>query len=331
MAILERLPTRCTHLAVNEGIPLHVKPQGVETGNGHSTKEAVGTTAVSENILRSPTGLRPLYGDFGPELVDVGRICDQDFGKAFWVSTKQNGIFQTWSPRWTMFSRGNIKEKARLLRFHDASSIDVPAVFPHRVRSPADMRDKWAVDLYAGIGYFVFSYAKLGFRVLCWELNPWSVEGLRRGALRNGWSVLVVKGESLKLPTPALMAGQERILVLLENNREAERRIRELRETGIALDVSHVNCGFLPASEPTWKSAWDMVAKDGEGWLHLHENVGVKDIGRRRQEIQALLDGWSDQARRERSANVEHVEQVKTFAPDVWHCVFDVYVTACRV
>ena len=55
----------------------------------------------------------------------------------------------------------------------------------------ADRRNGWERslgksvlwDLYAGIGYFAFSYAKAGVgKVLCWEINPWSVDGLRRGA-----------------------------------------------------------------------------------------------------------------------------------------------------
>ncbi|KAK6858721.1 S-adenosyl-L-methionine-dependent methyltransferase [Apiospora arundinis] len=83
-----------------------------------------------------------------------------------------------------MFRRGNIKEKARVLSFHEPTD---PSLH-HRAMSLGELCNKWAVDMYAGIGYFVFSYAELGMRVLCWELNPWSVEGLRRGALANGWS-----------------------------------------------------------------------------------------------------------------------------------------------
>ncbi|EHA47577.1 tRNA wybutosine-synthesizing protein 2 [Pyricularia oryzae 70-15] len=268
-----------------------------------------------ENILRSPSGLRILYGDFGPGEALLARspqpprrdcgdnddkveeaISDRDFDLALWVSTKQNGIYQTWAPRWTMFSRGNVKEKARLLAFHDndqSSSMRGSTAAP-----------PWAVDLYAGIGYFVFSYAKLGMRVLCWEVNPWSVEGLRRGARRNGWKIKVVRGRrDLARPTPDLIDDDDRIVVFLESNVEAARRLRELRSSspddgvGFSKNVLHVNCGFLPASQPSWEGAVDIVRSTEGSWLHLHENVADHDISERGKEIETLITSHIDQAR----------------------------------
>ncbi|KAK3343868.1 S-adenosyl-L-methionine-dependent methyltransferase [Lasiosphaeria hispida] len=318
-----------THLAVNEGIPLHVAdPQ----------HEQQTMPTQTENLLRSPSGLRMLHGDFGPAGSQLSATSSQtDFAAALWVSTKQNGIAQTWAPRWTMFSRGNVKEKARLLGFH--SELQGRRL-THRHRSRDELRDKWAVDLYAGIGYFVFSYARLGLRVLCWELNPWSVEGLRRGAKLNKWSVRVVRGgdELSSIPTAELVAGlDEQIIVFLEDNMEAERRVAEFRASGPTLDVLHVNCGFLPTSLPTWRPAWAIQTQGraaADGWLHLHENVGIADIEHRRKEIQAVFDQWDKTAEsgaNSKRANVELVELVKTFAPDVWHCVFDVHITDSRV
>lgn len=285
-----------THLAVNEGIPLHK--------DGEDT----------ENVRRSPSGLRMLFGDFGPAAVDE-QPKSSDFEDAFWVGTKQNGILQTWAPRWTMFSRGNVKEKARVLGFK---------------RPPVGRGDVWAVDLYAGIGYFVFSYAALGMRVLCWEINPWSVEGLRRGAEANKWSVKVIQGEDLALPMETLLATGEKIIVFLESNERASKRIAEAQSAGLATNIAHVNCGFLPTSEPVWESAWDTTRLAPEAWLHLHDNVGVADIESRRAAIQTTFATWAAAAsggRGSRVPSVEHVEQVKTFAPGVWHCVFDVCIT----
>jgi len=237
-----------------------------------------------------------------------------------------------------MFSRGNVKEKARLLGFHrEARPCGGEAGMAHRTRTKEALRDAWAVDLYGGIGYFVFSYARLGMRVLCWEINPWSVEGLRRGAHGNGWSVKVVKGRDLQRPSSELVTGQERIVVFLEDNKEAERRTRELRACGTSLDILHVNCGLLPRSNDSWQSALRILGTDPQGWLHLHENVGTRDINGRRQEIQHVFDGWIEmEAEAEGNAmppptsSVEHVELVKTFAPDVWHCVFDVHIKSSR-
>lgn len=321
----KKLPEKTTHLAVNDGIPLTLASQPASNSSSHQQDQ--------DNILRSPIGLRTLYGDFGPSESSGPFVSDDDFARAFWVSTKQNGIHQTWAPRWTMFSRGNVKEKARLLAFHDKQQQQQQRadVLAHRTLPRSALTSTWAIDLYGGIGYFVFSYAKLGMRVLCWELNAWSVEGLRRGARANGWSVKVVKGDELETATPELVSDDDMIVIFLENNNQAARRVRELRCHGLDLTVTHVNCGLLPRSDDSWEAAREVLGeKDDGGWLHLHENVAVKDIEGRKAEIQNTFDEWDQCAGSDRTASVEHVELVKTFAPDVWHCVFDVYIKKSR-
>ncbi|KAI0469292.1 hypothetical protein F4859DRAFT_505572 [Xylaria cf. heliscus] len=349
---------KLTHLAVNEGIPLQLR-----------SKDGGGGGGAGENMLRSPSGLRMLYGDFGPGEEgegeggkERGQTGDADFARAFWVSTKQNGIAQTWAPRWTMFSRGNVKEKARLLRFHDgpgegrdenigSESEDLR----HRHIPRQDRPRAVAVDLYAGIGYFAFSYAAAGFRVFCWELNPWSVEGLRRGAGANGWSVRVVVPPNPHIETSQkeededkmlgdILAGYETIVVFLEDNARAAARLRRLdrlsrgwdseqqRERGPGFRISnvmHVNLGLLPSSQMAWPTAWEVARESRLAWFHVHENVGVADIDARRGEIR----GWfaersvlGDEGGVRTGVCVEHVELVKTFAPGVWHCVFDLCV-----
>lgn len=319
----EKSPEQTTHLAVNDGIPLTLASQAGSPGAHHQDQE--------DNILRSPIGLRTLFGDFGPAETRGVSVSEQEFARAFWASTKQNGIHQTWAPRWTMFSRGNVKEKARLLAFHDFPPPPRKGDdLAHRARPRSALQGTWAVDLYGGIGYFVFSYAKLGMRVLCWELNPWSVEGLRRGACANGWSVKVVQGHELQRPTPELISEEPTIVVFLENNDQAARRVQELRSHGRELSVTHVNCGLLPRSDDSWEAAREILGEEGDGWLHLHENVAVKEIEDRKGGIQSTFAGWDHRDGGGRAASVEHVELVKTFAPDVWHCVFDVYITKFR-
>ncbi|EMR62839.1 putative trna wybutosine-synthesizing protein [Eutypa lata UCREL1] len=273
--ISKKQKAQLTHLAVNEGIPLH-----------HTN------TTTGE----------------GPQ---------------------DNGIFQTWAPRWTMFSRGNVKEKARLLDFHDPDRQPGEMHLEHRSQIPlASLCKAYAVDLYAGIGYFVFSYARLGMRVLCWELNPWSVEGLRRGARGNGWSVRVVQRQELSSSSSMgeMLAGGEQITVFLEDNARAVERIAELQrqrqadETTSLANVLHVNCGLLPRSDLSWGDAWDIVGGSEKAWLHLHENVGVADIERRRGEIER----WFGELAKKKDSGVtkvyvDHVEQVKTFAPVVFY------------
>ncbi|PBP18157.1 tRNA wybutosine-synthesizing protein [Diplocarpon rosae] len=299
-----------THLAVNSGIPLQ------KTSAHRPEKSPNGEEEIdAENILRTPSGLIMLYGHFGPRLSPDQEPTETDFADAFWVSTKQNGIIQIWAPRYTMFSRGNVKEKARLLDFHKSGRSSET-----RRLSRACLESASAIDLYAGIGYFVFSYVKMGMkRVVGWELNPWSVEGLRRGAVANGWSVTIVKdGTDVDLR-------QDQIVVFLEDNAKAAERLqRPMASLGGLGEVKHVNCGLLPTSEMTWKTTLQIMK--GDGWLHLHENVGVSNVPARSSEVEKIFEAWLRAAQDARVAEVEHVELVKTFAPGVWHCVFDVYV-----
>ncbi|KAI0545226.1 hypothetical protein F4679DRAFT_562101 [Xylaria curta] len=354
LAEISRLgATKLTHLAVNEGIPLHSKDS-----NGEVSGEG-------ENILRSPGGLRMLYGDFGPDRGEESAVppTEDDFTRAFWVSTKQNGITQTWAPRWTMFSRGNVKEKARLLRFHDSPTSqnqqgDGSEDLSHRHIPIPERRDAIAVDLYAGIGYFAFSYAASGFRkVFCWELNPWSVEGLRRGAVENGWGVRVVipattlQREKEEEMLKEILEGDETIIVFLEDNARAADRLRRLdqlsreREEEGSLgfrmsSIMHVNLGLLPTSQLSWATAWEIAGESRRAWFHIHENVGVADIDAKKGEIREWfaarargVDGCRGSGVEGDGKDgvgagvcVEHVELVKTFAPGVWHCVFDLCV-----
>jgi tRNA wybutosine-synthesizing protein 2 len=131
----------------------------------------------------------------------------------------------------------------------------------------------------------------------------------------------------LLLPVDQVLAGGEKIIVFLESNEKALERIGEIQETGLARNIEHVNCGFLPTSEPVWKSAWEVTKFAPDAWLHLHENVGVEDIESRRGSIQGAFETWAVSGADSRTPKVEHVEQVKTFAPGVWHCVFDVRIT----
>ncbi|KAK4140807.1 S-adenosyl-L-methionine-dependent methyltransferase [Dichotomopilus funicola] len=374
-----------THLAVNEGIPLHNNTFGTSNDDNNELI-ANQQHQETENLLRSPTNLHPLYGSFGPlttsspsSSTTTTHPSDPNFNATLWVSAKQNGLIQTWTPLHTMFSRGNIKEKARLLSFHQNTATTTKTTAAAATNTA--LRGKYAIDLYAGIGYFVFSYAALGLRVLCWELNAWSVEGLRRGAEANGFSVRVVSPPSsspslVDRPSPsegedsngdrkelaevgggdevdmaAILAGPEQIIVFLEDNRRALERIRPFLggqdhhggyAPGGTIEVVHVNCGFLPTSQPVWHDAWEMatVSHTSGGrlssttlpgsWLHLHENVGVADIEKRKRELQVLFDSWAgeqrESAQQGSKALVEHVELVKTYAPGVWHCVFDVRI-----
>ena len=297
---------RTSHVALNAPIQASVSGEASIQGKEYA----------EPNVLRSPTGLAPLYGDFGPALPVTHVPTTTDFTSAFWCTARQNGIFQTWAPRYTMFSRGNISEKARILTFKSFTDRRVGS-------QSAEMS---AVDLYAGIGYFAFSYAKAGVsKVLCWEINPWSVEGLRRGATKNGWGVKVIKdGQTFG----GIISSELRLVVSQESNEHAPRTIAALK--GSIPSVRHVNCGLLPTSKDSWEVAVQVLDSTG-GWIHVHENIAKADTEMRTVEItntfkRLVMKHGGQAIEGHCEVECEHVEQVKSYAPGVMHCVLDISV-----
>ncbi|KAL2829931.1 S-adenosyl-L-methionine-dependent methyltransferase [Aspergillus cavernicola] len=308
-----------THIAMNAPIIL-TDPQGLE------------------NRMRSPVGLIPLFGDFGPTVFEgdsesengSAQPSEADYKGAFWVSTVQNhGIVQIWAPVYTMFSRGNITEKARILG-HGASGFE---------GLDEGIGDVAVVDMYAGIGYFAFSYLKRGVkRVWGWEINGWSVEGLRRGCVENGWGCKVVRVQSdgkLSVRVSEFVDAlfdTDRVVIFHGDNRFAADVMGEVQgfmeSRRCWTSIKHVNLGLLPSSSSSWDNACKIIDKRKGGWVHVHENVNVEDIEEKRGEIAAKLERlWNRSVSRtpiiKPSAECRHVEQVKTYAPGVMHCVFD--------
>jgi tRNA wybutosine-synthesizing protein 2 len=331
-----------THVAINSPIPLRkcdIETERPSQGTIHPLihptlrfPQRCFEKTAQDNILRSPSNLSPIYDDFGPTPTPqtLSSPTPSDFADALWVTTKQNGIWQTWAPLYTMFSRGNIREKTRILHHPSvARAFNEPSA---------------AADLYAGIGYFAFSYRKSGEafedgikQVLCWELNPWSVEGLRRGAEMNGWTcrVIMSKEELKSLQSRNNLNKSmynEDFIVFQMSNEDARRTHYLLRHALPRFPIRHVNLGLLPLSKLSWGTAMAMVDDEYGGWIHAHENVGADDINSRTAVVEAefhrLLVRWDKLRgeRMQRMASVEHVERVKMYAPGVVHCVFDIAI-----
>ena len=311
---------KLTHLAINAPIPLQ---QNVPCDS-----------RIKENIRRIPSNIQPLHGDFGTaQSVSPSNPTGDDFASAFWVSALQNGISQVWAPLHTMFSRGNITEKTRLLT--------LPSVTETVKRKKETGKKCAAVDLYAGIGYFAFSYIKAGISVcLCWEISEWSVEGLQRGARANGWRTRLMSLEKKEAEIDIdgveqdIEKNQTRILIFPESNEFAVERIQDLRLQ--IPPIRHVNCGLLPSSRNSWPLALEALDPAEGGWLHLHENIAVSDIKKKAEEIleeiQTLANGMLDRkhlfrfSKEPQTPELQRIEQVKTFAPGVMHCVLDIHV-----
>ncbi|KAI4120593.1 MAG: hypothetical protein LQ347_007069 [Umbilicaria vellea] len=227
-----------------------------------------------------------------------------------------------------MFSRGNITEKARILKM--PVTIGEAAVHSsHKGNgyAAAAVEPEWsAVDLYAGIGYFAFSYVRRGAAVvLCWEINLWSVEGLRRGAGANRWPDVTVVGRDSAVNG----AGMGKLIVYAEDNQLAAERIERLRP--LIPPIRHVNCGFLPTSFPSWQVAVNVLDPLDGGWIHVHENIAVTDIAKRAQETVVLIKSYVATTPRpsqeQWTVSCPHIERVKSYAPGVLHCVLDVSIT----
>ncbi|OQO00206.1 hypothetical protein B0A48_13993 [Cryoendolithus antarcticus] len=298
LLILVAKHLKVTHIAVTKPIPPQV--------DGDDSQD---------NVVRSPSKFMPLYGAFGRETCESPPIQD-DFNKAYWVTAKQNGVFQTWAPRWTMFSRGNISEKARIL--------ELPAVASAVAEGVEDGRGCTAVDLYAGIGYFVFSYLKAGVsKVLCWDLNPWSTEGLRRGADANKWRAVTHDGGS---GIDHMATNDARLLIFNESNEHATARLETLR-THLP-PVRHVNCGLLPTSRGSWTTAFAVLDPTAGGWVHVHENFELSEIVDRAEGVRKEFQRMHDTTDYPEHAEVvlEHINRVKTYAPGVFHVVLDIYI-----
>ncbi|KAJ4515618.1 S-adenosylmethionine-dependent methyltransferase [Exophiala dermatitidis] len=415
--------------------------------------------ARKQNVIRSPSGLVPVYGDWGPMLgpatslqscnSDRTRMTNQsnptrrDFDEAFWTSVSQHrGITQCWAPLYTMFSRGNVSEKARILGLDtspstaestpatkSASQSQIQCHFPGltsaELGQPLSTID--VMDFYVGIGYFAFCYLARGVRrVWGWDINPWSIEGLRRGCEKNGWSCLVVQVDDdsgnlslveaegsnsnpkscgqpenvareiavrilqgdrtctstrdsscrSKMRSTAQNQNPEiRCIAFLGDNKwsakvmaEIGRELDVLRQdrldSGVNLNVRHANLGLLPTSQGSWENAVRVLikndsngkgAKDEEsnesnddktrgGWLHVHENVDIREIEAMKEKVvldlQSIVEQLSkcEQAAEEETAtgsettplawsvSCVHIHQVKTYAPGVMHCVFDIHI-----
>lgn len=247
------------------------------------------------DIVRIPSQIKRLYGDFGPTPTAELRQnpSARDFANAFWCSASQNGIHQVWAPMYTMFSRGNIKEKARVLKFDNIA-------------------DSTVIDLYSGIGYFCFSYAQNRPKhVFCWEINPWSIEGLVRGANANKFRTVVVQHNEQYVYNP-----EDCIVIFMEDNQHAVARMSELVDR--IPPISHINMGLLPDCRLAWPIAKQLATLTrGTTCLHVHENVAVTDIDQWKETVAQSLG----------SLPCSHVEHIKTYAPGVMHVCGDFKLT----
>ena len=232
-----------------------------------ATAEALNVNRLARQAEISPDQLRSsqvtmLHGE-------SGEVEFTDYGVKFWLDVTK-----------VMFSSGNITER-------------------HRIGN-IDMTGECVVDAFAGIGYYTLPMLvrSKAMHVYACELNPNSIEALKRGAQLNE------------------VANQ--LTILEGDNQETLRNL-----TGLA---DRVHLGILPSSEQTWRLAVSCLKSTG-GILHLHMNVREVEID---DFVTYCLSKLTDYATNHHNfTNIEaiHVEKVKWYAPHIRHIVIDVSIS----
>ena len=87
-----------------------------------------------------------------------------------------------------------------------------------------------------------------------------------------------------------------------------------------------MNCGLLPTSRGSWRTALDVLDKQAGGWIHVHENVAVKDIDLKAEEVRQAFQAMLENDGRGGSVEFEYVNRLKSYAPGVMHCVLDIHI-----
>lgn len=287
----------------SEFFPFLVSEMFKNSGPATITHLAVNKPIIESDVMRRPFNLVPVHGEFGPSTTDqlFEDPSASDFAEAFWCSAVQNSITQIWAPKYTMFSRGNIKEKKRVLDTFPITKGDV------------------VIDMYSGIGYFTFSYLKKGAIVFCWELNKWSIEGLQRGMAANKFKFKVVTKDEVFSANEYNRCLGEGITAFIfnESNECSTERFEQLNIC--ELPIRHINLGLLPSSKDSWSISSGLIQKYStcnDSYIHVHENVSIHDFENFTKET---LEYFKESGPTE----FVHLEKVKTFAPDIWHIVVD--------
>ncbi|KAH0354236.1 hypothetical protein KCU81_g1204, partial [Aureobasidium melanogenum] len=264
-------------------------------------------------------------------------VCKQeqptqdDFDNAAWVSTKQNGVTHYWAPRYTASPHSNASHSARMLYMSSLKTLTI---------TKGTRKGCTAVDLSAGSGAIALNYAAAGVqKVLCWDANPWSIEGLRRGAIKNRWHVQVYHGDRIQSKT-VKVSSKTRVMAFVEDGEKASSRILGLRNS--LPPVRHVNCGLAPTSRNLHAVAAAVLDPKLGGWIHVHETCRVEEVvygaNKTRAELEAVVEtldrerGYlTDVKEIPRRPVVQHIQRIGSDAPGVLYCIVDIHIPPIRI
>ena len=204
-----------------------------------------------------------------------------------WVITKDNGILYCLNITKTMYCAGNISEKIR--------------------QGKLAQKDEVIVDLYAGIGYFTLPYlihAQVKQVIAC-EFHDYSIQGLKKALKLNNIDAnrcIIYEGDNRN----------QELIPLIENK------------------ADRISLGLLPTSKPGYLTALKALKPIG-GWLHIHENVKDSNEHIFQQELLQYLQQLSQTLsnpikKKQWQFQIIHIERVKSYAPHIWHLVYDIRV-----
>eukprot|EP00053_Salpingoeca_punica_P010335 m.93024 g.93024 ORF g.93024 m.93024 type:complete len:428 (+) comp15354_c0_seq2:119-1402(+) len=214
-------------------------------------------------------------------------------GESGWVTHVDNAVSYSFDVTKCMFSSGNITEKLRVANFDCAGQI--------------------VVDLYAGIGYFTLPYlvhAGAAYVHAC-EWNPHAAHALHRNLELNG-----VQGRCTVYEGDNAVVCPKKV-------------------------ADRVNLGLIPSSKNGWPVAAAALKETG-GWMHLHENITVSSTSSSSSHAASAGERQAEFARAGASISQQiaailsevrggqlwdvrcaHIECVKSYAPRIFHLVFD--------
>ena len=165
--------------------------------------------------------------------------------------------------------------------------------------------DEIVLDMYAGIGYFTLPALIHGkaSQVYCCEWNIDAVEALRYNLFDNNVHTRAI-----------VMEGDCR---------------RTILERGLYNMFDRVSLGILPSSEGGWETAVRALRRDKGGWLHVHGNVPRREVHQWALWLCSRLKKYvcdHEDEGCEWITLIAHIENVKSFAPNVNHYVADVFL-----
>ncbi len=220
--------------------------------------EALGATRIGIQSEISPDQTR----DSQLELI---------YGDSGWVVHKENFVEYEFDVTKVMYSSGNVTERKRM--------------------GGLPVEGEIIVDAFCGIGYYTLQllvHSEVGHVHAC-EINPHSIEGLKKGLSRNNVS--------------------ERCTIHEGDNKITMRDLK-----GVA---DRVILGLIPSSMNAWGNAIRCLKPNG-GVIHIHMNVHEDEI----EEWSRKTTEWFSTASG-KNATALHLEIVKQYCPRIMHVVLD--------